>query len=95
MTTVSLTKPLDFDARYMVDGYGGIAFYLTGYVQVRDRDEDGEWDGELVDDPDWVVAVMVGDDRPHTVEVDSLTKLAADAYCNECGQIGCGWTNHS
>lgn len=36
-----------------------------------------------------VVAVMVGDDREHVIDVDDLTELDDDAYCSECGQIGC------
>lgn len=39
---------------------------------------------------DRVVIVMVGDDREHEVGVDTLTRLAADAYCHECGQTSCG-----
>lgn len=37
-----------------------------------------------------VVAVMVGDDREHIVDVSDLTILADEDYCHECGQIGCG-----
>ena len=33
---------IDFEARYTVDGWRGIAFYLTGYVQIPDLFEDGE-----------------------------------------------------
>jgi len=36
-----------------------------------------------------VVVVMVGDDREHTVDPEDLTRLDDDAYCAECGQIGC------
>jgi len=32
MTTTTITPDLDFGARYSVDGYRGIAFYLTGYA---------------------------------------------------------------
>lgn len=36
-----------------------------------------------------MVAVMVGDDRKHTVDVDDLVPLADEDYCHVCGQIGC------
>lgn len=94
---------IDFDATYAVQGYRGIAFYLLGWEQVWEpytflcSNEDGEeWEedsgeGEWVDDPDRqnVIAVMVGDDRKHTVSIDRLTRLSDDDYCPECGQIGC------
>lgn len=82
-----LPAELDFDARYSVAGYGGIAFYLLGYVPIID--EDSEWSGFERADPDRVRAVMVGDDRVHEVDVCDLTRLDDDAYCSVCGQIGC------
>ena len=78
---------VDFDARYTVDGWRGIAFYLTGYVQ--EPDEDTEWTGILNEDRSRVIAVMVGDDLDHIVDVDDLTLLADEDYCPECGQVGC------
>jgi hypothetical protein len=36
-----------------------------------------------------LVVVMVGDDREHIVDPDDCTALDDDAYCHECGQIGC------
>lgn len=76
---------LDLDARYSVDGYEGIAFYLRGYVERYDP-ETGEDIGE---DRDYVRAVMVGDDREHVIDVSDLTRLADEDYCGVCGQIGC------
>lgn len=38
---------------------------------------------------DSVTVVMVGDDAPHVIDRDQLTLIDADAYCSECGQIGC------
>jgi len=78
---------LDMEARYKVEGYGGIAFYLRGYCMIRD--EDWEWSGIEFEDKTKVEAVMVGDDRVHVVDVDDLTVLKDDEYCPECGQIGC------
>jgi hypothetical protein len=37
-----------------------------------------------------VVAIMIGDDRRFTFDADDLVEpLAREAYCGECGQIGC------
>ena len=46
-------------------------------------------DTSLVTDLDMVVAVMVGDDREHLVDVASLTKITDDEFCGGCGQVGC------
>ena len=50
-----------------------------------------EGDTSLVADTDRVVAVMVGDDRKHVVDVTDLTQINDDDYCSCCGQIGCNW----
>lgn len=42
-----------------------------------------------IEDEARVIAVMVGDDREHIIDVDDLTKLDDDAACRVCGQIGC------
>jgi hypothetical protein len=90
---------LDLDGRYAVAGHDGIAFWLKDYVRTLAVDEDGEpiigWLGDCEDaydvDTSMVIAVMVGDDREHVVDVDDLTPLEEDAYCAGCGQLGCGW----
>lgn len=82
-----MTTDINFDARYAIDGWKGIAFYLLGY-----DDGQRDWDpklNEYVPNTDWVRAVMVGDDREHVVSVDDLTPLDDLGYCAECGQIGC------
>jgi hypothetical protein len=78
---------IDFSKKYRVNGYGGIAFYLTGYEMIKD--EDYEWSG--IEHTNWsrVEAIMVGDDRIHYVDIEDLTVLDDDDYCPECGQIGC------
>jgi hypothetical protein len=81
-----MTK-LDLEARYRVEGYGGVAWYLLGYEKIRD--EDYEWTGIEYENTDRVWAVMVGDDRVFTFDVEELSKLEDDEYCPECGQIGC------
>lgn len=78
---------LDLNAHYMVTGHGGIAWYISGYRTYRD--EDYEWTGIEEIDYSMVNMIMVGDDRVFTFDVDDLTEIAEDAYCHECGQIGC------
>lgn len=78
---------LDMNARYKVEGYNGIAFYLIGYEMIRD--EDYEWSGIEYANTSMVRAIMVGDDHVHLVDVDDLTPLKDDEYCPECGQVGC------
>jgi hypothetical protein len=83
---------LDFDARYRVDGYDGIAFYLTRYHTEYVVHYDGHGDVEEVEavvNTDLVIAIMVGDDRIHVVNVEDLTVLDDDDYCSQCGQVGC------
>jgi hypothetical protein len=98
-------KKIDFSAAYQVKGWRGIAFRLRGWKQVWEPfmicidDEDGEevempspcGEGEWIDDPDrqTVIAVMVGDDRKHEVDIDDLIPLDDLDYCAECGQVGC------
>lgn len=91
----------DFDARYKREGWDGVAWYCTGYApkvtEVEDSfiDEGGEtcyiYDVVIDDDPERVIAVMVGDDIEWHVEIDELTVISDDDYCSGCGQIGCGW----
>ena len=96
-------KKLDFDARYKVEGWPGIAVWIDGYPKkwepylALDEDEDGNeievetGEGEWVDDIESgeVLAVMVGDDKRHTVDIEDLILIDDLDYCTECGQIGC------
>lgn len=102
-----MTTELDFaDGRYSVKGYGGVAFYLHSYPKVFEPytallvdEETGEeyeedtGEGEWVEDKTsgMVIAVMVGDDRKHTIDVSDLEPISDDDYCSSCGQIGCCW----
>lgn len=76
----------DFDATYTADGYGGVAWRVTGWE--TKPDEDTEWTGFEVP-TGMLVAHMVGDDRDFTFDPDDLTAIPDDAYCPECGQVGC------
>lgn len=97
-------QDVDFDARYKVDGFRGVAFYLLGWAQetrqvevpLCDHEVDEPHDEceyvtetEQVDSDTFVRAVMVGDDTVHFVDVDDLHKIEDGDYCPECGQIGC------
>lgn len=85
---MSETK-LDFDAVYRVESRPGIAWRIKRYQTVRVWDNEKGW-FEDEEDHEWVLAVMVGDDQEHEVEVADLTKIGENSYCHECGQIGCG-----
>jgi hypothetical protein len=71
---------------YRVRGYSGIAFCVQGWETVPD--EDTEWSG-FETRTGRVLAVMIGDDRQHCVDVEDLTALPREEYCGSCGQIGC------
>jgi hypothetical protein len=101
------TDSIDFDARYTVDGYPGVAFRLKDYARTEQYEgdvvvcDDEEcdhglsemcWavgDTSLVYDLGFVIGVMVGDNREHTIDVTSLTKINDDDFCGGCGQVGC------
>lgn len=71
---------------YSVRGYAGVAFQVLGWEV--EPDDDTEWSG-YEPRTDNVLAVMVGDDKRWSVDPDDLTPLAEDAFCRECGQVGC------
>lgn len=95
-----MTATIDFDARYTVDGYKGVAWWLedhpliAGECQGHDDLEEATfycW-GDCVEpyrDTARVTAIMVGDDRRFIFDVDELTMIDDDDYCHECGQVGC------
>jgi hypothetical protein len=80
-----------FAGSFTVDGWDGIAWRAIKYVERQvvcyDRDI-GEWvKTEIYED--WIVAVMIGDDRRHEIEVSEITMIDDDDYCSECGALGC------
>lgn len=98
-----ISEGIDFDAHYTVSGYAGIAFYLLGWkaasvpvmclaIDPETGDEYEVESGEYDTEPDYqtVIAVMVGDDRKHSVDVSDLTIIPEESFCRSCGQIGCG-----
>lgn len=91
----------DFNRRYKREGWDGVAFFVTGYAPMMTEVEDSFVDEEtgetcytydvvIDDNPNMVIAVMVGDDIEWHVDVDELTAINDDDYCSGCGQIGCG-----
>jgi hypothetical protein len=69
----------DADA-YTVKGWSGIAWYVRGWE--TEPNEDTERTGNLV-------CTMIGDDRHFSFESKDVTPLEREAYCGECGQVGC------
>ena len=97
-----MTTELDFDAAYKVDGYPGIAWHIIDYAREFVTYEIEEnVPGfmmpdiielqEEVEDRSRVIAVMIGDDRSFTFDVEDLTIIDDDDYCSCCGQLGCPW----
>lgn len=90
---------LSTDKTYQIDSYGGIAWrYLGPEMEIREdnrywEDEDGwVWEDEEPEETEtgWARMEMIGDDREFIIEPCDISELAEDAYCHECGQIGCG-----
>ncbi len=71
---------------YQVARYAGVAFRVLGWE--TEPDEDTEWSG-IESRTGRVVVVMIGDDRKIIVDLDDVTPIPREAYCGECGQIGC------
>lgn len=77
---------------YQVRGWPKVAVYVLGWE--TEPDEDTEWSG-LESRTGRVLVVMVGDDRRHAIEDDDLIPLAEDAFCRDCGQIGCSHNTYA
>jgi hypothetical protein len=76
----------DFPGAYSVSGYPGIAWSILGWE--TEPDEDTEWSGCEVRTGS-VVGRMIGDDRHFAIDPSDVERIDDDAYCAECGQIGC------
>jgi hypothetical protein len=78
---------LNPEATYQVAGYSGIAWAYVG--DETEPDEDTEWTG--IEEPTGrVVMIMIGDDRRRfAFDPDECHEIPEEAYCAECGQIGC------
>ena len=81
---VPVMAGLDTSIAYAVAGYPGVAFRLIDAPRGFAAE-----DGEYETDEETVTAVMIGDDRRHTLAVADLTPLDDDAWCRSCGQVGC------
>jgi hypothetical protein len=69
-----------------VDGYSGIAFHVDAIR--TEADDDTIWSGIEVETGQ-LETHMVGDDRMFLAWPEELTVLDEDAFCHECGQVGC------
>jgi len=96
-----MADEFDFSATYEAAPFPGVAFRVRKYFEEEvqtevheGNDEDGmpiySYEYDNVIDYDRVIAVMIGDDYQHIIEVDDLRKLDEDEFCDGCGQIGCG-----
>ena len=89
-------RTIDTNDRFIVAGYGGVAWYVVGleYETVYDyewNDEFGCEDEIAIERMTGMVrAIMVGDDRVELIDPDDLVVIDEDDYCHGCGQIGCG-----
>lgn len=79
---------LDFDLRYRVEGYGGVAWRAIRWETKPDCET--SWTGYEIPTGK-VECVMVGDNRKFSFDPEDLTPLDDDEFCSCCGQIGCGW----
>jgi hypothetical protein len=101
----AIATELDFSAFYRVKGSPGSAWTIRPLMVVDGcdghEDPDHPDGGYYCDEPgvgcleerqadDAVIAVMVGDDRKHEIEVSELEVIGDDEFCRSCGQIGCG-----
>lgn len=71
---------------YTFEEYAGIGWRVLGWE--TEPDEDTEWTG-IEERTGQIVAVMIGDDRHFTFDPEDAKPLAREAYCGECGQLGC------
>lgn len=80
-----LADPYD---RFSVNVYPGVAWRAKRAETAPDSDT--EWTG--IEEPTGrVVMVMIGDNVEFSIDPDDVTRLDDDAYCPDCGQIGCAW----
>lgn len=85
---------------YWLKGYSTTEEYEGDQLLCDDEDCDhqlselcwAEGDTPIVTDLEWVIAVMVGDDREHLLEVSELTLITDPVVC-PCGDTQCGWGN--
>ncbi len=80
---------LDRGRRYRVAGYGAVAWRYAGDEIER------YWTDDL-DDVDEVATgmvrmIMVGDDDVWIIDPADCEPIGESDYCQDCGQIGCGW----
>ena len=74
------------DTRYQHVRMRGVAWSIYGWE--TEPNEDTEWFG-IENRTGRVIAVMVGDDRRESCDLDDFEPIAREDYCGSCGQIGC------
>ena len=72
---------------YTARQYPGVAFYVRGWE--TQPNEDTECSG-IEERTGMIIATMIGDDAYHAFDPEDLTSIPREAYCGQCGQIGCG-----
>ena len=78
---------------YTVAGWGaGIAFHVYGWE--TEPDQDTEWSGYEYRTGN-LVCGMVGDDRRFAVDPEDVSPLDPEAFCRDCGQVGCSHNTYS
>ena len=69
-----------------IRGHSGVAWAVLGWQ--TEPDADTEWTG-IENRTGYLVCRMIGDDAHWLFEPSDVRPLAREAYCGECGQIGC------
>lgn len=80
-----MTETVDpFAGAFTVDGMDGIAWraieYKQVYIDIVDDEPIDNTYAEPIEDQEWIIAVMVGDDRRHEIEVSEITMIDDDDY---------------
>lgn len=86
MTLEQILKAAAEGERFLVEGSGGVAWRCEGAEEWAD--EETYWSGYKAP-TGRVLLGMVGDNAVYGFDPEDVSVLDEDAYCHECGQIGC------
>lgn len=85
--TLDEVKQADAEgSRFKVSYYDGIAFFFHSEETVI---EGHDWCYEDEVPTGNAIMIMVGDNYKHIVDPEDIETIPDDAYCRDCGQIGC------